>query len=570
MKAIMNVASGLYSLKKVLKTDVGHFEKDILYRVGAEAARLYLDRRATDTAPKEPKDALLRFLRSMASDGIGAFEILRFDHERRLVELSASATIEAIGFKEYGDVQKDVSCSYTAGFIAAICRRIFASQPDGASDIEALEVECAAGGSTCCRFLAGPKKELEALGHRIPTASESISEHALKLNEEILESNLKLQNANLSLERQVIKRGEDLRKAEEKFRSMVNLSPDAVMILGHDGRVSLINETGLRMLAYQRVEDVEGKIISSLLTDGTTAWDKLAWALEKENIVRNVEVRFVRMDGTEFVGEVSARFTENHVERLIQMIVRDVTERNEHLEDLREARQESGFFNTLLSHDIVNHLSAAMHFTENLRKSPHLSEDDRKNLDVVHKNIKGAFELAAVVRDTAKARTLGEGDCEMKDVGHVLTEAIEDSKHMHSDRKVRINFTEPTDRCYARGNVLLSRLFSNILTNSIKFDPHQEVVVDVTVDAVHDSGTAYWRVTISDRGKGIPDEDKKRVFDRYYRRDTSMPGTGLGLFLAAHLINVCRGKIWAENRVEGDPSQGTVMVMLLEKAVQSW
>jgi len=75
-------------------------------------------------------------------------------------------------------------------------------------------------------------------------------------------------------------------------------------------------------------------------------------------------------------------------------------------------------------------------------------------------------------------------------------------------------------------------------------------------------------VTISDRGKGIPDEDKKRVFDRYYRRDTSMPGTGLGLFLAAHLINVCRGKIWAENRVEGDHSQGTVMVMLLEKAVQ--
>ena len=82
---------------------------------------------------------------------------------------------------------------------------------------------------------------------------------------------------------------------------------------------------------------------------------------------------------------------------------------------------------------------------------------------------------------------------------------------------------------------------------------------------VRESEKEYWQVRIADRGRGIADEEKAMIFDRYYRRDRSVPGTGLGLFLVSHLAQACSGSVRAENRVEGDYRKGTVMVVNLAK-----
>jgi signal transduction histidine kinase len=57
------------------------------------------------------------------------------------------------------------------------------------------------------------------------------------------------------------------------------------------------------------------------------------------------------------------------------------------------------------------------------------------------------------------------------------------------------------------------------------------------------------KVSVADRGAGIPEDKLKRVFDAFYT--TKSQGTGLGLSIARTIIEVYGGEIWAENRPEG-------------------
>lgn len=99
----------------------------------------------------------------------------------------------------------------------------------------------------------------------------------------------------------------------------------------------------------------------------------------------------------------------------------------------------------------------------------------------------------------------------------------------------------------------------NLLDNSIKFSPPGG---DVTVELATAQGMA--RLTVADRGVGIPPEDLERIFDRFYRAANarSVGGTGLGLAITKEIITAHGGTIQLRNRARG----GTEAVVLLPLA----
>ncbi len=73
-------------------------------------------------------------------------------------------------------------------------------------------------------------------------------------------------------------------------------------------------------------------------------------------------------------------------------------------------------------------------------------------------------------------------------------------------------------------------------------------------------------VTIDDNGPGIPDEMKRRLFNRFERGTTPTSGKGLGLYLVRKLVEGYGGHVWVEDRVQGDHSQGSRFVVVLPDA----
>jgi two-component system OmpR family sensor kinase len=101
---------------------------------------------------------------------------------------------------------------------------------------------------------------------------------------------------------------------------------------------------------------------------------------------------------------------------------------------------------------------------------------------------------------------------------------------------------------------LLFQVFSNILSNAIKYSPNGariEVAMAETADEI--------TVVISDHGIGIPADDLDRVFERYHRGGnvSGIVGTGVGLYLVKMVVDLHRGTVEVQSR-EGEGSRFTV------------
>ena len=565
---IIDVAGGFYSLKKILRSEIGFIEKDFMFKAGMEGANTYLSSIATALKDENPKEAIEMMLEQYSLRGYGDFKLRRIDAKKRIVEVSCPNAIEAWAFQTNKDLQRECVCSYLSGVMAMIVRLAFHESGDQDSEIRAAETECVAQGKRECKFIIAPSSELTKLVPRYEMPRESASEHVLKLNEEILLKNLELQSLNLSLERQVRKKTEDLRKSEDNYGLLVELSPDPIIICTTEGTVDLINDAGLRMLGYESKEEVMGREVGAALGGGKVVWDKLVWQLEKEGAVHNQDIELVKKDGGKILGEISARFAVLARGRCVEAIVKDVTEARTMRKQVVEAQSEMEFLTDLLTHDITNYTVSALYFLNMLRKSASLADEERMALMTAIKDMQGAFELSSSVRDLSRIKAMQEEDIEVKELQTLIAEGIEESKRMYSEKKVRINFDRSPEPKFVRGNPIVSRIFTNLLTNAVKFDPSPEVIVDISIESEVNKGLAFWKVSISDHGPGIPDPEKERVFERFYRINSAIPGTGLGLFVVRFIAKACGGNVWAEDRVPGDSSKGAKIVVVLQKATE--
>jgi two-component system sensor histidine kinase KdpD len=106
--------------------------------------------------------------------------------------------------------------------------------------------------------------------------------------------------------------------------------------------------------------------------------------------------------------------------------------------------------------------------------------------------------------------------------------------------------------------VQLDQVLTNLIENAVKFSPARSPVI-VSVAGWRDGIQAR----VSDRGRGIPADERERVFEAFARGDTdgSTPGTGLGLAIARAIVGVHGGRIW----VEETPGGGATLVFELPR-----
>ena len=74
------------------------------------------------------------------------------------------------------------------------------------------------------------------------------------------------------------------------------------------------------------------------------------------------------------------------------------------------------------------------------------------------------------------------------------------------------------------------------------------------------------RVEFIDNGIGVPDESKAAIFQKGYKKDSKVRGLGMGLSLVKKIVEIYNGKIWIEDKVLGDYSQGSIFVLQIPEA----
>jgi signal transduction histidine kinase len=98
---------------------------------------------------------------------------------------------------------------------------------------------------------------------------------------------------------------------------------------------------------------------------------------------------------------------------------------------------------------------------------------------------------------------------------------------------------------------LVESILQNLVSNAVKYTNGRPPRVEVTAEPVDDG--AMWRISVADNGIGIAPEHRERIFRLFDRVDPDEPGTGIGLTLAARLVERMGGAIG----VESAPGEGS-------------
>jgi signal transduction histidine kinase len=200
----------------------------------------------------------------------------------------------------------------------------------------------------------------------------------------------------------------------------------------------------------------------------------------------------------------------------------------------------------VVAHDLRNPLSAITMKASLMRKgadSPSIRQQAQSIENVAWRMehlIKSMLDVA-----TIEARTFSvvPVPCTIEDL---LRETTEMFANLATSKQVRLEQTVKTPGLAVEADhERVLQVFSNLVGNALKFTPQGGCV---TIAA--EPQGAMVRFAVLDTGPGIAPEHLPRIFDRFWKKDTSgTKGTGLGLFIAKGIVDAHGGRIWVESRI---------------------
>lgn len=235
--------------------------------------------------------------------------------------------------------------------------------------------------------------------------------------------------------------------------------------------------------------------------------------------------------------------------------------------ELQEAKKEIEMLNDLMFHDINNFNFASMNYIEVVCKSQQLPLAEKAHLEKSLQLIRQTAALIENVKKLTKIGGLSRRDLEPVDLSQTLTKIVSGLENSFPGKNISVTMNVPNE-CFVIANPLVDELFVNLLSNSVKYDPHEDVEIEIDAEKIFEDGRHLWRTCVSDRGHGVPDEKKAMLFQKYMRLkpEAKTPGTGLGLSICRALVDKFEGRIWVEDRVPGKSELGARFCVTLPAA----
>jgi PAS domain S-box-containing protein len=238
--------------------------------------------------------------------------------------------------------------------------------------------------------------------------------------------------------------------------------------------------------------------------------------------------------------------------------MQDITERKRIEEELNTAKQQAELYLDLLSHDINNMHQIALGYLELARGMPPGVQQE----EMIEKPIEVLQRSTLLIKNVRKLQKLHEDafQTELVDVRRVLVD-VQREYGAVPGKTVTLNMND-YGYCHVSANDLLHDVFANLVGNAIKHTGKQANIV-IDLDVVMSEGRRYCRVMVEDDGPGVPDDFKGKIFNRLLKGTSKAKGMGLGLYLVKTLVDSYGGRVWVEDRIQGDHSKGARFVVML-------
>jgi protein-histidine pros-kinase len=345
------------------------------------------------------------------------------------------------------------------------------------------------------------------------------------------------------------------RASEELFRGLLEAAPDAMVIVGADGRIALINRQTERLFGYQR-DELLGEWVERLVPERfhdahRRHRDRFLGEPGVRPMGAGLELYGRRKDGSEFPVEISLSPLQSDSGMLVSAAVRDITARKADEEALREAKlaaeqanQAKSEYLSRMSHELRTPLNAILGFAQ-LLEMERLSDDQRESLSHI---LLGAEHLLGLINEVLDIAAIEAGrmtlSMEPVLVAEVVAEAVSMIRPMADERGIALASPLAVGDDHVLGDrQRLKQILLNLLSNAVKYN-RDGGSVELGYGLAEEGRRI--RITVSDTGPGIAPEALHLLFvpfERLGSERTLVEGTGLGLPLSKRLAEAMRGSL---------------------------
>jgi PAS domain S-box-containing protein len=252
------------------------------------------------------------------------------------------------------------------------------------------------------------------------------------------------------------------------------------------------------------------------------------------------------------------RMSQQQIQELNKNLEYKVKQRTYEVEKLLRQKDE---FIHMLGHDLKNPLTPLTTLLPILRKNL----DDEKNaelLDVVIKNVHYIKNLVSNTLDLAQLNSPNTSfDLEDTDLLEQVNKSIDTNILTFKENNIEIINTVKENYMVKADKLRLNEVFNNLLSNAVKYSPSGGKII---IDA--DEKEDEIIISIKDNGVGIESDQKKQIFDEFYKADGSrhsFDSTGLGLPICKRIIEKHGGRIWVKSPGTG---KGSTFYFILKKS----
>ncbi|MGZ4830748.1 MAG: PAS domain-containing sensor histidine kinase [Candidatus Angelobacter sp.] len=377
---------------------------------------------------------------------------------------------------------------------------------------------------------------------------------------------------------------------ESRYRKLLEAAPDAILEVNQGGQIMLLNEAAERMFGYSRGEllglNVESLVPASMR--GGHAQHRASYAMHPNTrpMGTGLELQGQRKDGSLFPVEIS--LSPNWIEGSLHVIasVRDITQRravedrlralreqytaeltvkNEQLEarnlEVERANSLKTEFLASMSHELRTPLHTIIGFSELLTEQLEgpLTEKQQRFVSHILQDARHLLELINEILDISKIES---GRLELKresfDFSQIIEEVLGGIRHQAAAKNIAVENKNSFQRSLYADRLRVKEILYNLLNNAVKFTPEGG---RVWLESFGEGDTLH--VSVCDTGIGIPAKEHPSIFEKFYQvGDTTggiREGTGLGLPITKHLVELHGGSISVESR----PGEGSRFMLTL-------
>ncbi|MFX0108167.1 MAG: PAS domain S-box protein [Candidatus Hodarchaeota archaeon] len=351
---------------------------------------------------------------------------------------------------------------------------------------------------------------------------------------------------------------------EQRFATLYDMSPIAYFTINREGFIEQVNQAAEELLGCG-ADEIIGYPLSDFLPDPEPGYDpgeEIIREVLRGKSVSNIEVEMLRKDDRTLWASVSSRALSSGLDRPaeIGLMAVDITWRRAAEERLRHESERANLYMEIMSSDLNEIYQSTLFEIEDLVASLDPPERERGILYNISRNLRRSARMIANMQVLLGLRETPPEKVKTDLYPH-LKKAMKEADRDFETKELKLETNITDDAFEVVGHAFLWSIMFNIIHNSLKFSPKDEVEAEILAEYIDDGRQV--RIDFCDKGPGIPDDMKTLIFRRAGTPESAKAAKGLGLTLVDRYVEDMGGQIWVEDRVPGKPMEGSRFVVIL-------